>query len=236
VSYLPYRNNGEYLCRIESMSDKKRVKEVHFRVLELQRSVSEATSRAIVLVCAPIRKARMKSMIEKATELNVSEVVPLITQYTDIHAVDWDALQTCMVQASEQCERLTLPTLSPSVSIAESYRNDHGCLAFQSQDGINRFYLVCCARSDSGGNVVLPLKTALEEFFDDSQNVGMPLAVVVGPEGGFSESDFSAFTNKKNVRFVSLGYNVLRAETAATVALGHIHVFDMLRELEKIFD
>lgn len=223
------RDNGEYLCRLEGVVEKKRsAREVRFRVLEQCRRAPQSQDRPVILMCAPIKKPRMKMMIEKATELNISQVAPLITQNTNKN-IDGDALKTCMVQATEQSERLSVPILLPSVNISEACHSDsnHSQLEFQTLSQINgssHFFLVCCSRSDAGKNIVTSLQTALIDYEEECKCAdNMPLVVVIGPEGGFTESDFDVFSNRRNVRFVSLGPNVLRAETAAIVALGCIH-------------
>lgn len=216
--------DGEYLCRLDEVQDKKRSdKRATFRVLGLKRAPISKNAIHTTLLFAPIKKPRMKNMVEKATELNTSSFIPLITQHTNI-AMDTSSLQISIIQAAEQCERMSMPTLYPPIRMNDLIEEDGYLVHKSGSETVSRCYLVCSARSDSEESTVLSLHDALAKIQRDSNLSVLPLAVVVGPEGGFAENEMAQFSNKTNVHFVTLGRNVLRSETAATVALGYLHL------------
>ena len=218
-----FRNDGEYLCQIDDISGTKRSKrDASCRVLELKRAATECTTTSVSLVCSPIKKHRLKAMVEKATELNVAEFIPLLSDFTN-GSVNIESFRECTIQAAEQCERITLPNLAKPIKFRELYVNDENCVVFPSDTNGNlMFILVCCSRMNDCSN---SLNIALEEYYGKGSSKYMPLAVAVGPEGGFSDLELDFLSNRHNVRFVSLGENILRSETAAIVALGYLGLY-----------
>jgi len=147
------------------------------------------------LVCAPIRRERLTFMIEKAVELGVSRVVLMQTEFTqDAKRVRLDKLQATAIEAAEQCEALSVPQIEAVQKFAPLMTN---------WDATRQ--MMFCDEAEAG-------KAA---SFDGSETG--PWAVVIGPEGGFSD------TERRQLRDiatpVSLGPRILRAETAAIAAL-----------------
>jgi len=162
-----------------------------------------AAGGAAWLFFAPIRRHRMRSLVEKATELGVARLVPIRTARTErASELSLASMQSAVVEASEQSERLTLPLLCTSprslAEVAELVRDSETQL------------LVCAERS----RTAVPLISAL------SDSKRRSVAFVVGPEGGFSGDELSALAAIDGASLVSLGPNILRAETATSLCLG----------------
>jgi len=157
----------------------------------------EATSPIpLELFFAPIKKKRTSLLIEKAVELGATKLRPVKTQRTEkasIQALPAPGVTTAAVAASEQSERLDMPLLEAVVD-THSVKTDL------------RLY-VCAARADGRAPHLLDVVTG-------------PCAVLVGPEGGLTDADLAAISAAKpDAVAVTLGPAVLRAETAACVAL-----------------
>lgn len=222
------RESGEYLCMIDRVSGKKSQRKVSFNILELRKSVHDVIPPSVFLIAAPIKKQRMKIMVEKATELNAHTIIPLITQNVN-NSVDISTLQRSIVQATEQGERLVPPLLANAAHIKDFFDEDGYLILKTATDKYILNYLVCSARSDLISHYVEPLHRAVSTICTDRSSTdsflaASPLAVIIGPEGGFTSSEMQLFEGKKNVKFVSLGQNVLRSETAALAALAVIQM------------
>jgi 16S rRNA (uracil1498-N3)-methyltransferase len=208
--------SGEWLAQIQVTGTRNRV-DVHATCLhQLQAQTSEAGPWVIF---APLKKTRVKQLLEKCTELGASRFVALQTDHTDPVAsreflASMDKLAAHIVEAAEQSERLTLPTLSSQIDVRAV---DNGMLSLQDlltcwePGGVdNRHLMICRERSSTAMPVLEKLK--------DIQKV----AFLIGPEGGWSADEdvlFRSQTSSDLIHMVSLGSSVLRAETAAMAAV-----------------
>ena len=158
------------------------------------------------LVFAPVKRARIDFLAEKATELGVSELRPVITQRTIVDRVNLDRLRANAVEAAEQTERLTVPTLREPETL------DRLLARWPAE----RRLLLC----DESG-VSPPIAQALQGARPDSEpDSGYDSwAILTGPEGGFTETELDALKKLPFVCAVGLGPRVLRADTAALAAL-----------------
>ncbi len=152
------------------------------------------------LLFAPVKKARTDFIVEKACELGCAAVRPVFTRLTNAERLRADRLQAHMVEAAEQCGFLSIPEL------AEPERLDR---ALDGWDRSRRI-LFCDERRDAP-----PASEALAPFADDPG----PWAVLIGPEGGFSDDEAERLRSAPHAVRVSLGPRVLRADTAAVAAL-----------------
>jgi 16S rRNA (uracil1498-N3)-methyltransferase len=151
------------------------------------------------LLFAPLKRARLDWLVEKATELGVAALVPVWTERTQPERINRERLYAIAVAAAEQSERLSVP------DVAAPERLDRLVVAWPA----DRTLIVC---DESGGGV--PIAAALAAL-----PAGTPAAVLIGPEGGFAEAELDALGKLPIVNRVGLGPRVLRAETAALAAL-----------------
>ena len=147
------------------------------------------------LVFAPIKKGRIDWLVEKATELGVARLVPVTTQRTIVGRVNVERLRAHAVEAAEQCERTALPVLDEPRKLAQLLKDwpEERALLFADEQG------------------GAPLLEAARPG---------PAALVIGPEGGFTEEERQAIRALSQARAVSLGPRILRADTAALAAIG----------------
>ncbi len=145
------------------------------------------------LIFAPIKKARQDWMVEKAVELGVSDFYPVLTQNTEVRKLNDERLHTQIHEAAEQCERLTIPALHPLQKLD----------AFFTDWTQDIKILACIERYDA---------QALAAQDGD-------VALLIGPEGGFTKEEKDFIAAQSFVQAVNLGDTVLRCETAVAKAI-----------------
>lgn len=187
--------HGQWLGRIDAATKKA----VTVTIVSQMRP--QVTEGDLWLLAAPLKKDCTDLVAEKAAELGVAEIWPVTTERTNTGRINAERLQARLKEAAEQCERLSVPQLHPLMPLTTVLGQwPHSRLLI---------YL-----DETGGP---PLKPALETL-----PPAAPLALLVGPEGGFSPHERALLRSQPFVRAVSLGPRILRAETAAIAALAVI--------------
>ncbi|HJU15397.1 MAG TPA: 16S rRNA (uracil(1498)-N(3))-methyltransferase [Stellaceae bacterium] len=184
--------DGEFLCRIADLGRGR------MRLAVLQRLRAPQDEADLWLLFAPIKRARLDWLIEKGTELGVAAFVPVWTERTEPQRFNRERLGAHMIGAAEQCGRLSLPELRAPETLARM-------LAAWPQERA----LALCDES-GGGRPIAEVAAGC---------AGRKLAVLVGPEGGFAETELDALAKLSFVTRIGLGPRVLRAETAALAAV-----------------
>ena len=189
--------DGEYLAEITD-SGKRSI-----TVKLMKQSRPQSDDPDIWLIFAPIKKNRLDMITEKATELGVAKLVPVITDHTNVERVKTDRLRANAIEAAEQCRRLTVPEITEPMPLQKLLDNWD----------VTRRLLVMDETVDDGDASV---SMATLGKSNDGQACD---AILIGPEGGFSASELDLLGNLPFVTKVSLGGRILRAETAALAAL-----------------
>ena len=148
------------------------------------------------LVFAPIRRNRLEWLVEKAVELGVARLVPVLTQRTVVRLEGSGRLEAIAIEAAEQCERLTVPVIDPPRPLQDW---------LAGRDASARL-LLAHERGDGP-----PVQRALAAARDAD--------LMIGPEGGFTPEETALLLALPQAAAVSLGRRILRAETAALVML-----------------
>lgn len=156
------------------------------------------------LVFAPLKRARIDYLVEKATELGVSALLPAMTERTAVERLNLERLRAHAREAAEQTERLTLPEIRQPAALAD----------ILARWPAERRLLACV---ETGTAPAIAAQLARER--------PGPWAVLIGPEGGFSDKELDAIRKLPFVCAVSLGPRVLRADTAAIAALSVLQAF-----------
>ena len=186
---------GEWKSAVMSINRENTVLRVTNIVNKLKKS------NDIWLVFAPIKHHRMSLAIQKATELGVSKIIPCITEFTNIRKINAHNLHDNAIEAAEQSERLDIPQIEKQVDLTTLLSN-------WPEDR----KLIYCDEKIKEKRSIIDLLTP----FKDTKN---KWAVLIGPEGGFSDSEQELISKSKNVISVSLGDRLLRSDTAITVSL-----------------
>tara|TARA_A100001011_G_scaffold290607_1_gene302066 strand:+ start:136 stop:870 length:735 start_codon:yes stop_codon:yes gene_type:complete len=151
------------------------------------------------LLFSPLRKNRTEWIVEKATELGVRRIIPIITARTIETGVRIKRLESIMIEALEQCGGTFLPKLVEPMTLAS-------CLSSWPSNR-NLFF---CDESLSHKNVGT-------SFSENKKDIGA--GILIGPEGGFTQAEGQLIRQIKSVIPISLGLRILRADTAAVAAI-----------------
>lgn len=188
--------DGEWASEVTEVSKKNVVLRVTSR-LQDQRGEPD-----LWLAFAPIKKARLDFMAQKATELGVSHMVPVMTRRTIVDRVKTDRLHANAVEAAEQCERLTVPTIGEPLKLEK-------LLA----DWPKGRHIMFCDEDLSGQPAIDALRAAA------SKAAPGPWGIIIGPEGGFDDTERKMIRAQEGCVVVTLGPRILRADTAAMAAI-----------------
>jgi 16S rRNA (uracil1498-N3)-methyltransferase len=148
---------------------------------------------------APLKRSRLDYMVQKAVEMGVARLVPVVTRHTQAERVNVARMRANAIEAAEQCGVLTLPRIDDPKPLD---------LVVSSLEPSR--HLVFC---DEDAPITDPV-TALSGIAH-----GDPIAVLVGPEGGFSAEERAMLLDRSRTLRLALGPRILRADTAAVAAL-----------------
>jgi 16S rRNA (uracil1498-N3)-methyltransferase len=181
----------------------------------LERVREQTRSLDLHYVFGPLKHERLDYMVQKAVEMGVSLLQPILTQHTQAQRVNLDRMRANAIEAAEQCGILAIPEIAAPMPFAQmiAARKPDRLLVFcdEGTDAANPVATLSAARS--GPKAMLPL------VMGSDLSKTEPMAVLVGPEGGFSEEERAALLKQPNIVRLSLGPRILRADTAAVAAL-----------------
>ena len=192
---------GEWLSEVISINRDNTVLQIKKKISEIEEETD------LWLIFSPIKLLRMNITIQKATELGVSQFFPCITQNTNQTKINVRNLNMNIVEAAEQSERLTLPKLNEAVNLNNLLRD------FPKDRG-----LIFCNENDKN----LP---NIYKALENKSSIFKKWAILIGPEGGFSEAETKEILSISSTIPVSLGKRILRSDTATTVALFAVQSF-----------
>lgn len=183
--------NGEFAAVLSSLGKK----DGQIQICRLLREQPE--KRDVRLYFSPLKRDCTQWVVEKATELGVTQIVPVITEYTSVKHVNTERLRLISTEACEQCRRLDVPEILEPVALKEllSMQNDAKPLLIHLDE------------------------TGQGKKADFVFNGLTAAAFLVGPEGGFSQSERDLIAKTPHTMGMDLGERILRAETAAVSAL-----------------
>ncbi|MBR4927692.1 MAG: 16S rRNA (uracil(1498)-N(3))-methyltransferase [Alphaproteobacteria bacterium] len=186
---------GEWQATIETLSKKNGT----FTLVRQTRVQDE--THGDILAVALIKKDCFDFVLQKATELGVREIIPLITARTVVKQLNMERAQTILTEAAEQCERLDVPVLHEPQTLSNFLKNASCPMVYLSERGAT-------------SAPVSPDKT---------------VCFVIGPEGGWHPDEIKQFETHPNASALNLGRLILRAETAAIsiLAAHRFHLFNI---------
>lgn len=157
-------------------------------------------------IFAPLKRARLDYMVQKAVELGVSRLTPVITQHTNVDRVNLDRMKANAIEAAEQCGILSLPQIDNPVKLSHLIDEWPASESEEKQ-------LVFCDESLAAGGPLADLASLS----------GNDISVLIGPEGGFSDIERDLLVSQRFVKAISLGPRIMRADTAAVAALALVN-------------
>lgn len=202
-------SNGEWQAEITTVNKKS------IAVRPLKQTREQISSPDLWLVFSAI-KSKTELVVEKATELGVSRIIPLVTRHSVVRSVNLEKLQIHAIEAAEQCERLDVPAL-------ETHKDLSYLLGSWDKDRILLY------GDESGGGIHLmkileDMENPLSRSRGEAQHIccGEGVAVLIGPEGGFAADEFEMLRACDFTRGFGMGGRILKADTAAIAALACI--------------
>lgn len=183
--------DGEFCATVEEICKKKCILSTKSKFAEFK-NVPD-----VWLLFSPLKKDNTDIVIQKATELGVRKIVPVLTEYTSNMNVKIERLKMQVIEASEQCRRQDIPEVQQCTDLQK--------LLLNWNKNRSLIYLDESLKSES----------AKEQMVKHKE----PVAILVGPEGGFSEKELEILRKLDYTCGVSLGGRILRAETAVIAAL-----------------
>ncbi|HEU0284890.1 MAG TPA: 16S rRNA (uracil(1498)-N(3))-methyltransferase [Sphingomicrobium sp.] len=179
-------SSGEWLARIAEAGKKRMSLAVE------QRTREPEAIPDVWLAFAPVKRNQTDWLVEKATELGVARLIPVMTRRTIAERVKLERLEAIAIEAAEQCGRTRLPAIDAPMQLAQLL-----------EQGDRQLYF-----ADEGGG-----EPAASTFKPGAATI------LTGPEGGFTDEERAAIRSAPNAVPISLGPRILRAETAALAAL-----------------
>lgn len=178
------------------------------RIGERQRE--QPAPRDLHFLFAPLKHARLDYVAQKAVEMGASRLQPVITRHTQVARVNVERMRANAIEAAQQCGVLILPEVGEPIPFKSLFRKSDAerLLIFCDEDAEVKDPLAALAAARPSPSALLPAAAA-----------ATPLAVLIGPEGGFAEEEREALSKRPNVLAISLGPRILRADTAAVAAL-----------------
>ncbi len=191
--------DGEWKARLSGVSKKSAT----FLIISRVRPQDKA--RDLWLLFSPLKPKRQEFLEEKATELGISCLWPILCERTSISKVNLEKMQAHMREAAEQCGRLTLPEIKPMTSLFDLLKS-------WPSDRLLLFGDETLTSSSLGSLEISSQKS---------------YALLVGPEGGFTPKELDILKSHSHVQGVSLNPHILRAETAALVGVAYLQIKGM---------
>ena len=187
-----FNKNGEWEAKILKIS-KNIVKFIITKKLRQKENIKE-----LWLAFSPIKSNYQNFMIQKATELGVTKFLPIIFDRTVVRKINKERLEKIVIEASEQSNRINVPTIEESQNLNNFLKNNSMDLIF----------------TDLNSNT---------NKIDKSKLTDRPVCVIIGPEGDFSESERENILSFKGVQPIKINENILRSETAVISAISIVN-------------
>ncbi|MEQ9490286.1 MAG: 16S rRNA (uracil(1498)-N(3))-methyltransferase [Alphaproteobacteria bacterium] len=189
--------DGEWLAEISALGKK------HGEATLLEQRREQTEPGDLSLIFAPVKKAPLDFLIQKAVELGVTGLHPVTTERTQTDRLNTDRLRTNAIEAAKQCERLDVPRVHPLEKL------DAILAGWPEENPL----LVCAEAGEAK-----PIAKALSAL-NPARSGRVSGGLMTGPEGGFSPQELVILRERPFVTLVGLGPRILRAETAAIAAL-----------------
>ncbi len=190
--------NGEFLAKISEIYK-------NIIIIDIIKKIRDVKiENDIWLLFAPVKKSPTEYIVQKATELGVSKIIPVITERTITKNLNLKRMQDIAIESSEQCERITIPEVCAVKKLKDLIPNWDN----------DRIIFFCDETIRNNDVVKIDHQNLLTKSFG---------AILVGPEGGFSTNETNYLREKKFIRPIDLGPRILRSDTAVIAALSLCH-------------
>ena len=170
-------------------------------LLTLARTREQTPESPVSYLFAPLKHARLDYMVQKAVEMGAGQLQPVMTRRTQPSRINLDRMRANVIEAAEQCGIINLPSVGAEMLLEKAL----AALAPETT-------LIFCDEDAAQSNPVQSLQGVTPG----------PIAVLIGPEGGFDPAERDMLIARENTVRISLGPRILRADTAAVAAMAII--------------
>jgi 16S rRNA (uracil1498-N3)-methyltransferase len=178
------------------------------KILKISKSIVEfqttkqlrqkENNKELWLAFSPIKSNYQNFMIQKATELGVTKFLPIIFDRTVVRKINKERLEKIIIEASEQSNRINVPTIEDAQNLKSFLKNNLMDLIFTDLNSDN-------------------------QKIDKSKLTNKPVCIIIGPEGDFSETEREKILGFKGVQPIKINENILRSETAVISAISIVN-------------
>ena len=187
-----FNSNGDWEAKVLSIS--KSI--IEFKITKQVRQ--KEIIKELWLAFSPIKSNYQNFMMQKATELGVTKFLPIIFDRTIVRKINKERLEKIVIEASEQSNRINVPTVEESQSLNDFFKSNSVDLIFTDLNSNN-------------------------SKIDKSKLTDRPVCIVIGPEGDFSEAERGKILSYSSVQAIKINENILRSETAVISAISIIN-------------
>ena len=187
-----FNKEGEWEAKILGIS--KNI--VEFKIIKQLRQ--KEITKELWLAFSPIKSNYQNFMLQKATELGVTKFLPIIFDRTVVRKINKDRLEKIVIEASEQSNRINVPTIEEAQDLNSFLKKNSVDLIF----------------TDLNSNI---------NKVDKSKFTDKPVCIIIGPEGDFSETEREKILSFKGVQPIKINENILRSETAVISAISIVN-------------
>ena len=187
-----FNKEGEWEAKILGIS--KNI--VEFKIIKQLRQ--KEINKELWLAFSPIKSNYQNFMLQKATELGVTKFLPIIFDRTVVRKINKDRLEKIVIEASEQSNRINVPTIEEAQDLNSFLKKNSMDLIF----------------TDLNSNI---------NKVDKSKFTDKPVCIIIGPEGDFSETEREKILSFKSVQPIKINENILRSETAVISAISIVN-------------
>ena len=187
-----FNKEGEWEAKILGISKNT----VEFKITKQLRQ--KEITRELWLAFSPIKSNYQNFMLQKATELGVTKFLPIIFDRTVVRKINKDRLEKIVIEASEQSNRINVPTIEEAQDLN----------GFLKKNSMNLIF------TDLNSNI---------NKVDKSKFTNKPICIIIGPEGDFSETERDKILSFKGVQPIKINENILRSETAVISAISIVN-------------
>ncbi len=187
-----FNKEGEWEAKILGISKNT----VEFKIIKQLRQ--KEITKELWLAFSPIKSNYQNFMLQKATELGVTKFLPIIFDRTVVRKINKDRLEKIVIEASEQSNRINVPTIEGAQDLVNFLKKNSMDLIF----------------TDLNSNI---------KKIDKSKFTDKPVCIIIGPEGDFSEAEREEILSFKGVQPIKISENILRSETAVISAISIVN-------------
>ncbi len=184
--------DGEWIARLGELGKKNGEAHLEERIKE-----QPTGGRRVHLFFSPIKKQRMDFLIEKAVELGVTDLHPVIMNRTENRKINDSRVSAQVIEAAEQCERLDIPVLHDLVKLPQALMDN------------KELSLYVAMERENGASSISNHSYAGDYGF------------IIGPEGGFDDNERTLLLSVEKIKPIDLGERILRVETAVVACLSY---------------